>query len=68
MNLSSLPPLCLSVRVTECNPVEAQIDPALGNRAAQTNGQLCAEKSGTQTEAPSTLKIMIPYIYGVNKD
>lgn len=43
----SLPPLCLSVRVTECNPVEAQIDPALGNRAAQTSGQLCAEKSGT---------------------
>ncbi|XP_061671803.1 60S ribosomal protein L12 isoform X3 [Syngnathoides biaculeatus] len=35
------------VRVTEYNPVEAQIDPPLGNRAVQTNGQPCAEKSGT---------------------
>lgn len=43
----SLPPLCLSVRVTEYNPVEAQNNPTLGNRAAQTNGQPCAEKSGT---------------------
>uniref|UniRef100_A0A3Q0S190 Ribosomal protein L12 n=1 Tax=Amphilophus citrinellus TaxID=61819 RepID=A0A3Q0S190_AMPCI len=31
----NLPPLCPSVPVTECNPVEAQIDPALGNRAVQ---------------------------------
>ncbi len=52
MNQTSLPPLCPSVRVTEYNPVEAQTDPALGNRAAHTNGQLCAEKSGTQTAAP----------------
>ena len=52
-NWISLPPLCLSVRVTEYNPVEAQINPTLGNRAAQTNGQPCAEKSGTQTEAPA---------------
>ena len=52
-NWISLPPLCLSVTVTEYNPVEAQINPTLGNRAAQTNGQPCAEKSGTQTEAPA---------------
>uniref|UniRef100_A0A669C7G9 Ribosomal protein L12 n=1 Tax=Oreochromis niloticus TaxID=8128 RepID=A0A669C7G9_ORENI len=35
IRLLSLPPLCPSVPVTEYNPVEAQIDPALGNRAAQ---------------------------------
>lgn len=53
-NQTSLPPLCRSVRVTEYNPVEAQIKSALGNRAARTHGQLCAEKSGTQSEAPTS--------------
>lgn len=43
----SLPPLYQSARVAGCNPVEAEIDPALGNRAAPAGGHLCAEKSGT---------------------
>lgn len=30
------------------NPVEAEKDPALGSRAAQSDGQLCAERSGTK--------------------
>lgn len=44
---SSLPPLYPSARVTGCTPVEAQMNPALGNRAARPSGHLCAEKSGT---------------------
>lgn len=36
--------------VTEYIPVEAQINPALGNRAVHTHGQLCAEKSGTRNK------------------
>ena len=33
--------------VTEYNPVETKIDPALGSSAAHTHGQFCAERPGT---------------------
>lgn len=33
--------------MTVYKPVEANNDPALGNRVAQTNEQLCAERPGT---------------------
>ena len=33
--------------VTEYNPVEAKMDPALGSSAAQYSGHPCAERPGT---------------------
>ena len=52
---SSLPPLSQSARVTGHAPVEAQIIPASGNRAAQPGGHLCAEKSGTNLSIAALL-------------
>lgn len=60
----SLPPLCQSVCVTECSPVEAKMDPALGNMAAQAVGNFVPK--GLEQLCPHTKRKGFSFVNSID--